>query len=227
MDTETSAPPTSHYEYVMPQQHQNTQLKRQSFAYMSQLEGWCSEDKAGILIDLIVKYKPQVVVEIGVWGGKSLVPMANALRANGSGKIYGIDPWSNQESIKELISDANLEFWNRADHSAILDKLNRWIHRYGLKEQISLLRCTSEQAPLIYTIDMLHIDGNHSEKTSFFDVNKWVPLVKSGGFIIFDDINWRENGTATTGKAVQWLDEHCIKVGEFTDSCVWGIWVKP
>ena len=97
MDAETSEPPVSHYEYVMPQQHQNIQLKRQSFAYMSQLEGWCSEDKAGILIDLIVKYKPQVIVEVGVWGGKSLVPMANALRANGSGKIYGIDPWDNRE----------------------------------------------------------------------------------------------------------------------------------
>ena len=64
-----------------------------------------------------------MVVEIGVWGGKSLVPMANALRANGSGKIYGIDPWDNQESIKEIMNEANLEFWNRADHSSILDKL--------------------------------------------------------------------------------------------------------
>ena len=80
---------------------------------------------------------------------------------------------------------------------------------------------------MIYNIDMLHIDGNHSEKTSFYDVTKWAPQVTSGGFIIFDDINWCENGTLTTGRAVQWLDEHCIKVGEFSDSCVWGIWVKP
>ncbi len=227
MDAQTSAPPVSHYEYAIPHQPQNVQLKRQSFAYMSQLEGWCSEDKAAVLIDLVVKYKPQVIVEIGVWGGKSLVPMANALRANGSGKIYGIDPWDNQESIKEIMSEENLEFWNRADHSSILDRLNKWIRRYGLKEQIDLLRCTSEQAPLIYSIDMLHIDGNHSEKTSFFDVTKWAPLVKSGGFIIFDDINWCENGTLTTSRAVQWLDEQCIRVGEFTDSCVWGVWVKP
>jgi hypothetical protein len=75
---------------------------------------------------------------------------------------------------------------------------------------------------------MLHIDGNHSDETSYIDVTKWVPFVKQGGLIIYDDITWSENGvTASQARAVAWLDEHCIKLAEFSDVCVWGIWLKP
>jgi len=62
--------------------------------------------------------------------------------------------------------------------------------------------------------------------TSYLDVTKWVPLVKSGGWIIFDDITWYENGQFTNARAVDWLNAHCKKFAEFQDNCVWGIWVK-
>ena len=77
------------------------------------------------------------------------------------------------------------------------------------------------------SIDILHIDGNHSDYTSYIDVTKWVPLVNPGGWIIFDDMTWYENGQFTASRATRWLDEHCIKFAEFSDICAWGIWVKP
>src|SRR5271155_2865720 len=57
-------------------------VRTQAFEWMAQLEGWCSDLKATTLVDLVLKVRPQVIVEIGVWGGKSLVPMACALKAN-------------------------------------------------------------------------------------------------------------------------------------------------
>jgi predicted O-methyltransferase YrrM len=203
-------------------------VKRQAFDWMGQLEGWCSDLKATTLVDLVLKVKPNIIVEIGVWGGKSLVPMACALQANGKGTIFGIDPWDSNASIEETLEEANKTFWSYANHDTIFRGLVHKIDQFALHDHVILIKNTSEDAALIPGIDILHIDGNHSEKTSYGDVCKWVPLMNSGGWIIFDDMTWTEKGINTTARAVEWLDQHCIKIGQFSDIyCVWGIWVKP
>ena len=68
---------------------------------------------------------------------------------------------------------------------------------------------------------------HHSDVTSYVDVTKWVPLMKSGSWIVFDDMTWYENGVFTTARAVEWLNAHCYKLAEFKDNSVWGIWIKP
>jgi predicted O-methyltransferase YrrM len=222
------AQPASHYEQVVVKPEPiAADVRRQAFEYMEQLDGWCAKPKAAILIDLILKEKPLTIVEIGVWGGKSLIPMAHALRANSKGKIFGIDPWDNNASIEEVKSETNKTFWSYADHGMVLRGLMQKIEEFDLENQIELIKATSANAPVISEIDILHIDGNHSDKTSYFDVTKWAPLVKKGGWIIFDDMTWFENDVFTTARAVGWLNTNCIKFGEFSDTCVWGIWVKP
>lgn len=217
--------PESHYESIIDftRLDASSEVKQEAFQAMKGMHGWCTENKAGKLIDIIDENKPRVVVEIGVFGGKSLVPMAFALRANGHGKIYGIDPWMNSESIKGM-DGANKDWWYSIDHEAILSGLINDIKRFDLQNQVVLIKSTSQDAPPIPDIDILHIDGNHSEETSYFDVTKWVPCVRKGGTIIFDDITW-----GTTTKAVDWLDEHCIKQYEIVDPGVnvWGVWLKP
>lgn len=220
-----------HYEDCLPaptaEQLQTVSLKKAALDYMAQLHGWCSNEKGAFLVDLVLKTKPQTVVEIGVWGGKSLIPIATALRQNQSGVIFGIDPWSSQESVQWITEEANRNFWASANHEWVFQHLNEKIDEFALRKQIVLIKNTSEEAPPIPEIDLLHIDGNHSEHTSYLDVVKWVPLVKSGGWIVLDDMRWFENGVYTTAKASQWLDANCHKLAEFTDVCTWGVWVKP
>lgn len=214
----------SHYENVILQVDTLTiinQVKQQAFNSMNLLEGWCTKNKASVLMDLAFMLKPATIVEIGVWGGKSLIPMAYALRANQQGKIYGIDPWDSIESIKGM-DGINYDWWKSIDHYKILQGLQLKIIEFSLQDYIILLKTTSEQAPLLYNIDILHIDGNHSEQASFLDVNKWVPHVRSGGIIVFDDITW-----GTNANAVKWLDENCIKLAQFHEDNDWGIWIKP
>lgn len=235
----TQAP--SHYEYSLPAQESalhstmdiqystiqesfffHDSIKNQVFQSMNKLEGWCSKYKASVLIDFIFLLQPKKIVEIGVFGGKSLIPMAYAMKANNvGGKVYGIDPWSSKESGVGM-DGVNYEWWTHVNHDRILRGLQDRIKEFGLESQIELIRATSESADEIYEIDMLHIDGNHSDITSYIDVTKWVPLVRSGGLIIFDDVNW-----STTSRAVQWLDENCTKVSEYRGDNIWGIWVKP
>lgn len=213
---------SSHFECVVPsyQVDVGSNAKHEAFNAMKQLEGWCSVDKACVLMDLILWTKPQTVVEIGVFGGKSLIPMAYALKANGQGIVYGIDPWSSAESCIGM-EGVNQEWWGKINHDVILKGLLNKIKKFNLEEQIRLIRMTSMDAPILEEIDVLHIDGNHSEETSYQDVTKWVPHVKKGGIIIFDDITWY-----TTGKAVQWLDGCCVKILELGGDNVWGVWIK-
>lgn len=218
------AMPASHYEQYVEARGEYTsssKLKKKAFKAMDELDGWCSKEKASVLIDMVLMLKPKMVVEIGVYGGKSLVPMAFALREAGSGVVVGIDPWSREESAVGM-DGVNLDFWGKLNHEKIYQGLVSKVQQFGLENQIILIRATSEKAEPIPEIDILHIDGNHSEETSLIDVYKWVPLVRKGGLIIFDDVNW-----ATTNKATAWLNENCIKFAEFSGDNIWGIWIKP
>ena len=106
-DHDANQRPATHFEYILPVAQSldlRVEVKKEAVAYMQQLEGWCSEQKAFILIDLIQKIRPKKIVEIGVWGGMSFVPMACALRANGSGKIFGIDPWESSASLEHVMN---------------------------------------------------------------------------------------------------------------------------
>lgn len=209
-----------HHHCTISPMEQSALTKKEAFQAMDQLEGWCPKSKASIMMDMILLLKPKVVVEIGVFGGKSLVPMAYACRANNQGKVIGIDPWLTKESMVGM-DGVNLEWWGQVDHEMIMHGLEHRIDQFGLNNYIQLIQTTSHDAEPIMNIDILHIDGNHSEETSCIDVYKWVPLVRTGGIIIFDDINW-----ATTAKAVAYLNEHCTHLSNFTGDNVWGIWVK-
>jgi len=205
----------------MSKAHLKAKAKQEAFVSMRQLEGWCSQEKAAIMVDLVFETDAKTVVEIGVFGGKSLVPMAVAMKYKGSGVCFGVDPWSTAESLVGM-DGVNAEWWGRLDHEVIYRGLTQKIEEFGLDDTIVLIRETSKNAPEIEEIDILHIDGNHSEETSMVDVTKWVPLVKPGGFIVFDDMTWH-----TQANAVAWLDAHCIKLAEYSGDNVWGIWVKP
>jgi len=219
-------PPASHYEEVSTNRKSDyAPIYEHSFRFMDQLEGWCSHEKAVILIDIILKNHPETVVEIGVFGGKSLIPMAVALQACEKGTIYGIDPWDSHDSVEGLVAE-HKDWWGAIDHRKIFQDLVAKIQDFQLNN-IVLIPHTSEEATPIEGIEVLHIDGNHSDDASYLDVTKWVPLVVSGGWVIFDDVDWHENGSYTTSRAVKWLDENCVKLAAFNDGHEWGIWLKP
>lgn len=213
-------PKIEYHQFAMPMD-QTALLKHMVYHAMDQLEGWCPRSKASVMMDLVLLMKPETVVEIGVFGGKSLVPMAFAMRENKRGMAYGIDPWMTSASV-EGMTGINADWWGSIDHEMIMIGLESKMYQFGLENYMKLIRATSEDAEPIYNIDILHIDGNHSEETSMVDVLKWVPLVRKGGVIIFDDLNWD-----TTGKAVQYLNKHCVKLAELKGDNIWGIWVKP
>jgi len=82
------------------------------------------------------------------------------------------------------------------------------LKKHRLEAFCQPMKMTSEQALSFFpdeSIDVLHIDGNHTSEVALSDAEMWFPKVKSGGYIWFDDVNW-----GSTAKAVNYLDDLCV-----------------
>jgi predicted O-methyltransferase YrrM len=161
---------------------------------LHEIWGWCSEEKATQFIDLVYEVQPETCVEIGVFAGASLFPVAAALKGIGKGVILAIDPWDKIECIRYLDPDLDtkdLRWWAHQNLDHIYFGYLSLIRQYELEKQVITLKLTSKKAAkIIGHIDILHIDGNHYPKAAIEDVQFYLPKVRSGGYIWFNDANW-------------------------------------
>ena len=185
------------------------------------IPGWCSIDKARRLVAIIIEIRPDVCVEIGVFGGSSLVPQAMALKRNGRGVIYGIDPWETDAALEGMVSVANKDWWSTIDLQTIRMGCEDLIRLENLSSYCQLLKAKAEEVSDQFqdnSIDLLHIDGNHSEEKSLKDVNLYLPKVRDDGFIFFDDVTWYDGEKITTTKARELLRQNCEEL-EIVGDC--------
>jgi len=161
------------------------------------LVGWCSREKALTMVRMILEERPRTAVELGVFGGRSLVPCAAALRHNGAGVIYGIGPWSQAVAVENPTNDLNDAWWSSVDFSLIKQEFFRFIAGTRLTDQVAVIEAKSERAATLFDqIDFLHIDGSHSPINAAEDVIRYVPKVRSGGIVVFDDLDWQSTAPA-------------------------------
>jgi FkbM family methyltransferase len=177
------------------------------------LAGWCTPDKARHIARVLVENKCETYVEIGVFGGRSLIAAALAFEHQGAGVAVGIDPWSNEAATEGSLAREDAEWWRGVDLEQVYQGFVRGVLDHGLTPHCRWLRETGEVGSRLFaddSIDCLHIDGNHSEESSCKDVGLWLPKVKDGGWVFFDDFDW-----PTTLKARRMMEEECDLL--FTD----------
>lgn len=153
---------------------------------------WCSEEKAEALAMCVAALRPQLVVEIGVWQGASLLPMLLALRHNGTGRAIAIDPWSPAVSVVGEVA-ANVEWWSRADHDVAFRKFGARMETLGVAHLCEVWRKPSDDGAPPEGIGLLHVDGSHTEQ-AVRDVNRFAANVRVGGMLMLDDCNWSGGG---------------------------------
>ena len=168
----------------------------------------CSQEKTMLLIDLTLEFKPSLCVDIGVYGGASLFPVAATLKFLGEGRVIGIDPWIKAETLKNLDprDASNRQFWQRFPIGGLYPTFQNMIRSHQLENYCVTMKMTSEAAAPQITeeIDMLHLDGNHSEEGSMLDVLCYLPKVRKGGYIWITHPLW-----PWKQEAVQLLAESC------------------
>lgn len=161
----------------------------------SLIEGWCSLEKANLMYDIIIENQPEVCVEIGAFGGASILPTALGLKDNGHGIVYAIDPWTNLAATEYYDEDnPNHKWWGSLDLERIYQSFLSLQKNYDIEPFCKTLRMTSMEAinHVPNTIDILHIDGDHNEISVYQEVQAYLPKVKEGGYIWMDDANWSE-----------------------------------
>lgn len=124
------------------------------------------------------------IVEIGSYRGKSAIIMARG--SGGVARITAIDP--------HMVGNDNPRFgFDHADRAA----LQAAAERCGVREQIHEMVMTSRQALDQWDgspIDLLWVDGDHSEEAARFDLEAWGAFVSPGGTIAAHDYGPRFPG---------------------------------
>ena len=166
------------------------------------ITGWCSLEKAFTLASIVMASRPKLCVEIGVWAGKSLVPVALACREIGYGKVIAIDPWKAEASVEGQLHPADREWWsNQSHHDLIFDQFNQTLATLKLRNIVEIVRATSEEAIVPTGIGLLSLDGNHADQ-AIRDVERYAPNIVPGGYLVADDLGWTGGGV---GRAIEKL----------------------
>lgn len=172
--------------------------------------GWCDPIKIRFIGDLIFGKRLLNIADIGVFDGKSTLAMAFCLNLLGEGTVYAIDPWSVQECLDGETNEKTIQWWSNEDLDSRYESFIRNLAGCGFARRVSVMRTTSSKASRqLDGIDLVHIDGNHSLWSSASDVVNWLPAVKVGGHVVFDDSDWESTKTA-----VELLKSKCELIHE-------------
>lgn len=185
-----------------------------------EIPGWCTVKKGLRMAELATG--ANLVVELGVFGGRGLIAMAAALRDQGFGQAHGIDPYTADAALEGINSAANDEWWSALDLGEIARTAQLAIERTGLVPWARIIWERSQDVVGRYddgSIDVLHQDSNHSEEVTCAEVALWSPKMRPGGYWIFDDTNWE-----TTKRAQRELEALRFKMIE--DHVNWRVYVK-
>lgn len=172
-------------------------------AVLPSLQGWCEPEKAHALAAAVIAFKPTRIVEVGVFGGRSLIPMALACQANGKGVVIGIDPWTNAAAV-DGYDGANRDWWATVDLERVYREFVNHVSMLSLGSFVEVVRAKSDDAPVAASYDMAHLDGQHTDQ-AVRDVHKFASRVRIGGLCILDDIGWVNGSGTKVGTAVDVL----------------------
>lgn len=181
------------------------------------LPGWASAEKRRDMMKLILREKPELVVEVGVYGGQSLIPQAAALRHNRKGVIHAVDPYDNA-ATQEGSLPASEVWWASHDMDATHRAMLSAVDRFGLAPYVVVRRQHSHRAAESFapnSIDVFHQDGNHSPEVSVKEVELFLSKVRPGGWWWLDDTDW-----PSVKPARALIEQHCALVKDYGRFCL-------
>lgn len=191
---------------------------------LDHVPGWCCPEKRRAIYDAVHSMNAPTCVELGVFGGQSLLPAAMALRDNLGGKITGIDPYTAIANAEAQLPGEHTDWWQKnVDYRATELAARREIQERGLSQWCEILTCMPEDVAVDFpVIDYLHLDDSHATQVAVRNVQTWLPKLRAGGCLVLDDAAWESVQPARALIAAQ-----CDLIGQ--DSSPgrrWEVWKK-
>lgn len=192
----------SDHEALLAITQENKSLFRFISSFVPTIGGWASVEKTCTLAGLVLAMKPKLVCEIGVFEGRVLIPMALAMQTIGNGKAIGIDPYSAEASADGEIGE-NAVWWNNQPmHDEALKKFLHYVKSFKLDQYVELIRKKSDDADVPEGMNILSLDGNHSDQ-AVKDAERFGPKVRLGGIVVCDDLHWQAGGVLRAVDALE------------------------
>ncbi len=183
--------------------------------YFPHMDGWCGEERACEMAERILETNAKVIVDIGVFAGRSTIAMGFAARELGQSAVYGIDPWKVDSAVEGDNVESNARWWRENSnlehmHQRTMECI--WAHR--LDRWVTIIRNGSQYVHQLFpVIDFINVDGCHTEIASCRDVELYLPRLRSGNYMTFDDCDWE-----STQKALRMVEQQCDLVKTMTGS---------
>ena len=132
------------------------------------------------------------IVEIGSWIGESSCLLASGLKGE-EAKLYAIDNFKGQASDPS----ARMRYQERMSRLKINNTkeiFDKNIANFNLSSKVEAIAADSLEAAKsfrepLHSIDLLFIDGDHSEDATRKDITTWMPFLKHGGTVVFHDFS--------------------------------------
>jgi len=165
--------------------------------------------------DLVAQMKPRLLVELGTDRGESYFTFCQSALENQTGtRCCAIDHWCG---------DAHAGSYDETTFTAV------GAHNRAHYEPFStLVRSTFDAAQDRFgpeSIDLLHIDGHHSETAARHDVESWLPKLRPGGILLMHDVTMRGRNF---GVWKVWTElEKRGRSWTFEQPPGLGVWEKP
>ena len=165
--------------------------------------------------DLVALLKPRLLVELGVDRGESYFAFCQAAAENETGtRAFGVDAWRGDQHAGgyDETTFAQVSAHNQANYNAFSTLL-----RSSFDDVLDKFDPES--------IDVLHIDGLHTEDAIRHDVAGWLPKLRPGGLLLLHDVNVR---TKNFGVWKIWTELQIRgRSWTFQDGPGLGLWQKP
>jgi Methyltransferase domain len=165
--------------------------------------------------DLVAVLKPALLVELGVDRGESYFAFCQTAAEHRTGtRCFGVDTWRGDEHAGgyDETTFAQVSEHNRANYESFS----------------TLLRCGFDDALGRFedeSIDVLHLDGLHTEAAVRHDVDSWLPKLRPGGLLLLHDVRVRSKDF---GVWKIWAElEERSRSWTFEDGPGLGVWQKP
>ena len=144
-------------------------------AAAADVEGWLSEAQGETLFDLAARARGRGhLVEIGSWQGRSTIWLASGARLAGL-RVIAVDPHVGSQE----------------DPAArTYETFTANIRRAGVEAVVTPMVMSSADAArqLDGGVELLFIDGDHSDAGATADAEIWLPRMIDGGIVLMHDV---------------------------------------
>lgn len=159
--------------------------KSHKFDFQNECRDYTWFGHSCFVYDLVFNYKPKLIVELGTYYGTSIFSFCQAIKDYGfDTKVCAIDLWKGDinsgfylNDVYKFVKHISKKYYNEVD-------LN--LMKMSFDDAVSNFEDNS--------IDILHIDGEHTYEAVLNDYNKWKGKVSLSGILLFHDICVKEFG---------------------------------